>query len=56
MSPQPKPIDNLTTLNRIVESLNQAVDVRGVLEQALADLVELMGLQSAWISLQDAER
>jgi sigma-B regulation protein RsbU (phosphoserine phosphatase) len=48
-----EPKDNLTTLNRIVESLNQAVDVRGVLEQALADLVELMGLQSAWISLQD---
>jgi sigma-B regulation protein RsbU (phosphoserine phosphatase) len=53
MSSEPELMQNLTTLNRIVESLNQAVDVSGVLEQALADLVDLMGLQTAWISLQD---
>jgi sigma-B regulation protein RsbU (phosphoserine phosphatase) len=53
MSLQVEPLDNLVALNRIVESLNQAVDVHGGLEQALADLVELMGLQSAWITLQD---
>ena len=53
MSSESELMDNLSTLNRIVESLNQAVDVRTVLEQALADLVELMGLQTAWISLDD---
>jgi serine phosphatase RsbU (regulator of sigma subunit) len=53
MSTEPVLVENLIALNRIVESLNQAVDVRSVLEKALADLVELMGLQTAWISLQD---
>jgi sigma-B regulation protein RsbU (phosphoserine phosphatase) len=33
--------------------LNQAVDARSVLNRALADLVELMGLETAWISLED---
>jgi len=53
MSSELELMHDLGTLNRIVESLNQAVDVHGVLEQALADLVDLMGLQTAWISLDD---
>jgi serine phosphatase RsbU (regulator of sigma subunit) len=45
--------ENLETLNRIGETLNRAVDVRGVLNSALAQLVELMGLESGWIFLRD---
>jgi sigma-B regulation protein RsbU (phosphoserine phosphatase) len=46
-------IETLTKLNRIAENLNRAVDGREVLNRALADLVELMGLETAWISLRD---
>jgi sigma-B regulation protein RsbU (phosphoserine phosphatase) len=53
MSSEQELIEKLTTLNRIAESLNQAVDVRSVLERALADLVELMDLETGWISLRE---
>ena len=46
-------VAKLTTLNRIAEALNHAVDVRGVLDGALADLVELLGLETAWVFLRD---
>jgi sigma-B regulation protein RsbU (phosphoserine phosphatase) len=46
-------ITKLTTLNRIAEALNRAVDVRGVLDDALADLVELLDLETAWVFLRD---
>jgi sigma-B regulation protein RsbU (phosphoserine phosphatase) len=46
-------IGKLTTLNRIAEALNQAVDVSGVLDGALADLVELLELETAWVFLRD---
>ena len=46
-------IENLATLNRIAETLNRAVDVRAVLNTALAQLVELMGLESGWIFVRD---
>jgi serine phosphatase RsbU (regulator of sigma subunit) len=46
-------VEKLSALNRIAEGLNQAVDVNGVLEHALADLIELMGLETGWITLQD---
>ncbi len=52
MSPRTD-LDNLPTLNRIVETLNRAVDVRGVLDTALAQLVKLMGLETGWIFLKD---
>ena len=42
-------IEDLTTLNQIVETLNRAVDVRAALDSALARLVELMGLETGWI-------
>jgi serine phosphatase RsbU (regulator of sigma subunit) len=53
MSWDPELIEKLTTLNHIGESLNQAVDVRNVLDRALADLVELMDLETGWIMLKD---
>jgi sigma-B regulation protein RsbU (phosphoserine phosphatase) len=48
-------IEKLTTLNHISETLNQAVDVRSVLNDALARLVELMGLETGWIILSDSQ-
>jgi len=47
-------IDDLTTLNQIVETLNRAVDVRGALDAALGRLVELMGLETGWIFVREA--
>jgi serine phosphatase RsbU (regulator of sigma subunit) len=54
MSPHDDLIHNLSSLNHIAETLNQAVDVRSVLDDALADLVQLMGLETAWILLDQA--
>lgn len=54
MSSETDTIAKLTALNRITETLNRAVDVRGVLGDTLADLVELMGLETGWIFLKDA--
>lgn len=42
-------LEDLITLNQIVETLNRAVDVHGALDSALARLVELMGLETGWI-------
>jgi len=42
-------------LNKIIETLNQAVDVREVLQSALSDLVALMGLETGWIFLVDEQ-
>ncbi|MCL5995370.1 MAG: SpoIIE family protein phosphatase [Chloroflexi bacterium] len=39
-------------LNQIAETLNEAVDVRTVLNGALARLVDLMGLRTGWIFLK----
>lgn len=53
MSAESDLVEKLTTLNRIGETLNQAVDVRSVLNDALADLVRLMGLETGWIFVKD---
>lgn len=53
MRPDDDLIKTLTALNHISETLNQAVDVRAVLDDALADLVKLMGLISGWIVLKE---
>jgi sigma-B regulation protein RsbU (phosphoserine phosphatase) len=45
---------NLITLNQIIESLNQAIDVRQALDFALTRLVELMKLETGWIFLTDS--
>lgn len=53
----PKPeahfLEDLNTLHQIAETLNRAVDVRGALESALAQVVSLLGLETAWIFLKD---
>jgi sigma-B regulation protein RsbU (phosphoserine phosphatase) len=46
-------VDDLRTLNQIVEALNQAVDVRGALQSALGRLVKLMELETGWIFVRD---
>lgn len=46
-------IEQLTTLNQIAATLNHAVDVRSVLNDTLAHLVKLMGLETGWIFLKD---
>ncbi len=46
-------IKNLTTLNKIAETLNQTMEVRSALNSALVRLLELMGLETGWIFLVD---
>jgi sigma-B regulation protein RsbU (phosphoserine phosphatase) len=46
-------VRNLTTLNKIAEILNQAVDVRSALDSALIRLLELMDLKTGWVFLVD---
>jgi len=53
MSSESDLIEKLTTLNHIAETLNQAADVKSVLNQALAELIKLMGLETGWIFLKD---
>lgn len=50
---QPDHLRDLNTLNKIITTLNQAVDVRGTLKTCLAQLVELLGLRTGWIFLRD---
>jgi serine phosphatase RsbU (regulator of sigma subunit) len=54
MSTETELIEKLTTLSHISETLNRAVDVRSVLNDTLAHLVDLMGLETGWIFLKDA--
>lgn len=53
MSSEPISIATLSSLNDIAETLNRAVDVRSVLDDTLARLIELMGLETGWIFLRD---
>jgi sigma-B regulation protein RsbU (phosphoserine phosphatase) len=46
-------VNSLTTLNKIAETLNRSTDVASALNSALADLVNLMGLETGWVFLQD---
>ncbi len=46
-------VKQLTTLNKIAETLNQAVDGRSALNSALVRLLDLMGLKTGWIFLVD---
>ncbi len=54
MPPRDSVIEDLLTLNRISETLNKAADVHSVLDQALAQLIELTGLETGWIFLTEA--
>jgi sigma-B regulation protein RsbU (phosphoserine phosphatase) len=53
MNTQEALIEDLKTLNRISETLNQSADVQSALKSALMSLVNLMGLESGWIFLVD---
>ena len=55
MESQTDTIGTLTTLNKIIDTLNRAVDVREVLQSSLADIVELLGLETGWIFLVDEQ-
>ena len=46
-------ISDLNNLNRIAQTLNQAVDVRTALESSLEQLVQLMGLETGWIFIRE---
>ncbi|NDJ53642.1 MAG: SpoIIE family protein phosphatase, partial [Chloroflexi bacterium] len=46
-------INDLSTLNQLVVTLNREVDVRSVLEGALEQLLALMHLETGWIFLAD---
>jgi sigma-B regulation protein RsbU (phosphoserine phosphatase) len=43
--------EDLTVLHRISEALNREAEVEGALNSALGQLVNLMGLETAWITL-----
>ncbi len=45
--------DDLVALNHIIETLNRTVDMRGILDRALEQLLEVMGLETGWIFLRD---
>jgi sigma-B regulation protein RsbU (phosphoserine phosphatase) len=53
MNAQSETISDLKTLNEIAQTLNQAVDVQSALDDTLVHLVEIMGLETGWIFLQD---
>jgi sigma-B regulation protein RsbU (phosphoserine phosphatase) len=46
-------ISDLRILNDIAQALNRAADVRSALDESLAQLVRLLGLDAAWIFLRD---
>ena len=48
-------IEELETLNAITSTLNEAVDVSSALNQALARLVSVTGLETGWIFVRDTE-
>lgn len=53
MTSQADLIADLKTLGEITQTLNQAVDVHGTLNESLATLVDLMALDTGWIFLKD---
>ncbi|MGD2158717.1 MAG: SpoIIE family protein phosphatase [Anaerolineales bacterium] len=46
-------IDDLRTLNKIVETLNRSTNLKDVLDTTLSDLIDLMGLETGWIFMKD---
>jgi sigma-B regulation protein RsbU (phosphoserine phosphatase) len=54
VSPNPRQrVAELTTLNQLAQTLNQALDLREALDTALAQIVTLMDLHTGWIFLAD---
>jgi sigma-B regulation protein RsbU (phosphoserine phosphatase) len=48
-------MSNLHKLNKLAQKLNRAVNVQAVLDDALATVVEMMGLETGWIFLREPE-
>jgi serine phosphatase RsbU (regulator of sigma subunit) len=46
-------IQDLVALNQIIETLNRTVDMQSTLDNALARLLEVMGMETGWIFLRD---
>ena len=46
-------IQDLVALNQIIETLNRTVDMQSALDQALARLLDVMGMETGWIFLRD---
>ena len=44
-------VDRLLALNQIVEALNNAVDIQSALDSTLKTLLDVMNLQTGWISM-----
>ena len=44
---------DLQTLNQISQTLNQATDVHAALNTSLAQLVDLMGMETGWVFVRD---
>lgn len=50
-SPEERELARLHALNRLAGQLNRAADVQSALDSALETLVDIMGLQTAWVTL-----
>jgi sigma-B regulation protein RsbU (phosphoserine phosphatase) len=46
-------IQDLVALNQIIETLNRTVDMQSALDNALARLLDVMGMGTGWIFLRD---
>jgi serine phosphatase RsbU (regulator of sigma subunit) len=46
-------IQDLVALNQIIETLNRTVDMQSALDNTLARLLEVMGMETGWIFLRD---
>ena len=53
MTTQSDLILDLQTLNQISQTLNQATDVHAALNTSLAQLVDLMGMETGWVFVRD---
>ncbi len=53
MTSQSDLILDLQTLNQISQTLNQATDVHAALNTSLAQLVDLMGMETGWVFVRD---
>ncbi|MBP6788606.1 MAG: hypothetical protein KA170_13525, partial [Candidatus Promineofilum sp.] len=53
MTTQSDLILDLQMLNQISQTLNQATDVHAALHTSLAQLVDLMGMETGWVFVRD---
>jgi len=50
-NPQERELARLRALNHLAQELNRSADVQSALDNTLETLVEVMGVQTAWVSL-----